>query len=27
VVGVVVGTALYEGKTTLRDLIASVQTP
>jgi phosphoribosylformimino-5-aminoimidazole carboxamide ribonucleotide (ProFAR) isomerase len=25
VVGVVVGTALYEGKTTLRDLIASVQ--
>ena len=26
-VGVVVGTALYEGKTTLRDLIASVQTP
>jgi phosphoribosylformimino-5-aminoimidazole carboxamide ribotide isomerase len=27
IVGVVVGTALYEGKTTLRDLIASVQTP
>jgi phosphoribosylformimino-5-aminoimidazole carboxamide ribotide isomerase len=27
VVGVVVGTALYEGKTTLRDLIASVQAP
>jgi phosphoribosylformimino-5-aminoimidazole carboxamide ribotide isomerase len=26
-VGVVVGTALYEGKTTLRNLIASVQTP
>lgn len=26
-VGVVVGTALYEGKTTLRDLIASVLTP
>jgi phosphoribosylformimino-5-aminoimidazole carboxamide ribotide isomerase len=25
VVGVVVGTALYEGKTTLRDLMASVQ--
>jgi phosphoribosylformimino-5-aminoimidazole carboxamide ribonucleotide (ProFAR) isomerase len=24
---VVVGTALYEGKTTLRDLIASVQAP
>ena len=27
VTGVVVGTALYEGKTTLRDLIATVQTP
>jgi len=27
VAGVVVGTALYEGKTTLRDLIASVQAP
>jgi phosphoribosylformimino-5-aminoimidazole carboxamide ribotide isomerase len=27
IVGVVVGTALYEGKTTLRDLSASVQTP
>jgi phosphoribosylformimino-5-aminoimidazole carboxamide ribotide isomerase len=27
VTGVVVGTALYEGKTTLRDLIASVQAP
>ena len=27
VVGVVVGTALYEGKTTLRDLKASVQAP
>ena len=27
VVGVVVGTALYEGKVTLRELMASVQTP